>query len=92
MGKALYYGSYRSPRVLLWSIGVVIFLVMIITAFLGIKECPIWYNWSSTEKVLISDSSDCLVYSFIIPGSVMSDRLPGKKAFIQTASKACGDF
>jgi len=35
MGKALYYGSYRSPRVLLWSIGVVIFLVMIITAFLG---------------------------------------------------------
>jgi quinol-cytochrome oxidoreductase complex cytochrome b subunit len=35
MAKALYYGSYRAPRVLLWSIGVVIFLVMIITAFLG---------------------------------------------------------
>jgi len=35
IGKALYYGSYRSPRVLLWSIGVLIFLVMVITAFLG---------------------------------------------------------
>ncbi|MCL6362632.1 cytochrome b, partial [Pectobacterium polaris] len=33
--RGLYYGSYRSPRVLVWSIGVVIFLVMIITAFLG---------------------------------------------------------
>src|SRR5690348_12579423 len=28
IGKGLYYGSYRSPRVILWSIGVVIFLVM----------------------------------------------------------------
>lgn len=35
MARGLYYGSYRSPRVLVWSIGVVIFLVMIITAFLG---------------------------------------------------------
>jgi ubiquinol-cytochrome c reductase cytochrome b subunit len=35
IGKAMYYGSYRTPRVLLWSIGVVIFLIMIVTAFLG---------------------------------------------------------
>jgi len=35
MGKGLYYGSYRKPRVLLWSIGVAIFLIMIVTAFLG---------------------------------------------------------
>nr|YP_005088180.1 apocytochrome b [Gigaspora margarita]YP_005352676.1 apocytochrome b [Gigaspora rosea]AEX32663.1 apocytochrome b [Gigaspora margarita]AFD04119.1 apocytochrome b [Gigaspora rosea]QHR79609.1 apocytochrome b [Gigaspora margarita] len=35
IGKALYYGSFRAPRTLLWSIGVVIFLVMVITAFLG---------------------------------------------------------
>jgi ubiquinol-cytochrome c reductase cytochrome b subunit len=35
IGKALYYGSYRHPRTLLWSIGVVIYLVMVITAFLG---------------------------------------------------------
>jgi ubiquinol-cytochrome c reductase cytochrome b subunit len=35
MGKALYYGSYQQPRQALWSIGVIIFLIMIVTAFLG---------------------------------------------------------
>ena len=28
IGRNLYYGSYRSPRGLLWSIGVVIFILM----------------------------------------------------------------
>jgi ubiquinol-cytochrome c reductase cytochrome b subunit len=35
MGRGLYYGSYRSPRTLVWTLGTVIFLLMIITAFLG---------------------------------------------------------
>jgi ubiquinol-cytochrome c reductase cytochrome b subunit len=35
MARGLYYGSFKQPRGLLWSIGVIIFLVMIITAFLG---------------------------------------------------------
>jgi len=35
ISKGLYFGSYKEPRKLLWSIGVVIFLLMIITAFLG---------------------------------------------------------
>jgi ubiquinol-cytochrome c reductase cytochrome b subunit len=35
VGKGLYYGSYRAPRVLLWSIGVIIFFIMMATAFLG---------------------------------------------------------
>jgi ubiquinol-cytochrome c reductase cytochrome b subunit len=35
MGKGLYYGSYRSPRTLVWTIGTVIFILMIVTAFLG---------------------------------------------------------
>jgi len=35
IGRGLYYGSYRSPRVLLWSIGVIILVLMIVTAFLG---------------------------------------------------------
>jgi quinol-cytochrome oxidoreductase complex cytochrome b subunit len=28
IGKALYYGSYRAPRRLLWIVGVIIFIVM----------------------------------------------------------------
>ncbi|OLL21620.1 apocytochrome b, partial (mitochondrion) [Neolecta irregularis DAH-3] len=35
MARGLYYGSYRNPRTMVWNIGVVIFLIMIITAFLG---------------------------------------------------------
>jgi ubiquinol-cytochrome c reductase cytochrome b subunit len=35
IGKGLYYGSYRAPRTLVWTIGVIIFILMIVTAFLG---------------------------------------------------------
>lgn len=35
IGRGMYYGSYRSPRSLVWVLGVVIFLLMIITGFLG---------------------------------------------------------
>ena len=35
IARGLYYGSYKSPRVLVWSIGVIIFILMIGTAFLG---------------------------------------------------------
>jgi ubiquinol-cytochrome c reductase cytochrome b subunit len=33
--RGMYYGSYKSPRELLWMIGVVILLVMMATAFMG---------------------------------------------------------
>jgi hypothetical protein len=35
IGRGLYYGSYRAPRTLVWSIGTVIFILMMATAFLG---------------------------------------------------------
>nr|QQY98353.1 cytochrome b [Blumeria graminis f. sp. tritici] len=35
IGRGLYYGSYRAPRTLVWTIGTVIFILMIVTAFLG---------------------------------------------------------
>jgi ubiquinol-cytochrome c reductase cytochrome b subunit len=33
--RGLYYGSYKAPREVLWIIGVLIFLVMMATAFMG---------------------------------------------------------
>ena len=33
--RGLYYGSYKTPRELLWQIGVLIFLAMMATAFMG---------------------------------------------------------
>jgi cytochrome c oxidase subunit 1 len=35
IGRGLYYGSYRAPRTIVWTLGVVIFLLMIVTGFLG---------------------------------------------------------
>src|SRR6201991_3704582 len=33
--RGLYYGSYKSPREVLWGLGVIILLLMMATAFLG---------------------------------------------------------
>lgn len=35
IARGLYYGSYRAPRGLLWSVGVVILILMMAIAFLG---------------------------------------------------------
>lgn len=35
IGRGFYYGSYKSPRILVWSIGVIILILMMATAFLG---------------------------------------------------------
>lgn len=35
IGRGIYYGSYKSPRVAPWSIGVIILVLMIGTGFLG---------------------------------------------------------
>jgi ubiquinol-cytochrome c reductase cytochrome b subunit len=35
VGRGLYYGSYKSPRVLVWSIGTIILILMMAIAFLG---------------------------------------------------------
>ena len=35
IGRNMYYGSYKSPRLLVWSIGVIILILMMAIAFLG---------------------------------------------------------
>jgi len=35
IGRGIYYGSYKSPRTLVWVIGTIIFFVMVGTGFLG---------------------------------------------------------
>ena len=54
IARGLYYGSYKSPRVLLWAIGVIILIVMMATAFLGyIKHSPKWSKFNSNSKNLL---------------------------------------
>ena len=47
MAKGLYYGSYKAPRVMLWSIGVIIFLLLIITGFLGLETGLKWSKYNN---------------------------------------------
>jgi ubiquinol-cytochrome c reductase cytochrome b/c1 subunit len=35
MFRGLYYGSYKAPREVLWILGVIIYLLMVVTAFTG---------------------------------------------------------
>ena len=48
IGRNLYYGSFKSPRVLVWSIGVIILILMIAIAFLGCRTySPKWYKYNN---------------------------------------------
>ena len=37
MFRGMYYGSYKAPREVLWMIGVLIYLVMMATGFMGLS-------------------------------------------------------
>jgi group I intron endonuclease len=50
MGRGLYYGSYRAPRTLVWTIGTVIFITMVATAFLGFLHSPKWFKLNKHNK------------------------------------------
>lgn len=66
MAKGLYYGSYKAPRVMLWSIGVIIFLLLIITGFLGYANSSL--KWFNIFKFLSYDthlSYDVLLSTFV---------------------------
>lgn len=60
MAKGLYYGSYKAPRVMLWSIGVIIFLLLIITGFLGFFSLK-WLN------TFLFNTSNSLIFSCFVP-------------------------
>ncbi|AJU15366.1 cytochrome b (mitochondrion) [Saccharomyces cerevisiae S288C] len=53
MAKGLYYGSYRSPRVTLWNVGVIIFILTIATAFLG--YCCVYGQMSHWGATVITN-------------------------------------
>nr|YP_009918688.1 cytochrome b [Metschnikowia arizonensis]QMJ95745.1 cytochrome b [Metschnikowia arizonensis]QMJ95771.1 cytochrome b [Metschnikowia arizonensis] len=53
MGKALYYGSYRSPRVLVWTMGVMMFVLTMATAFMG--YCLVYGQMSHWGATVITN-------------------------------------
>lgn len=56
IGRGLYYGVYKSPKSLPWSIGVIILILMMATAFLGIENtCPKWLD-SEVEYLIMTSN------------------------------------
>ena len=54
IARGLFYSSYRTPRILVWNVGVVIFILMMATAFLGNTHSPIWSNCSNCKVQIIT--------------------------------------
>ncbi len=61
--RGLYYGSYKAPREMIWIIGVLIYIVMMATAFLG-YTLP-WGQMSFWGATVITNFFTAL--DFIIP-------------------------
>ena len=64
IARGLYYGSYKAPREVLWILGVVIFLLMMATAFMG-YSLP-WGQMSFWAVTVITNLFSSL--DGIIPG------------------------
>jgi len=60
--RGLYYGSYKAPREILWILGVIIFVLMIATAFLGyVLPWGQMSFWAATVITNLFSSLDQLV-------------------------------
>nr|YP_003127041.1 Cobp [Brettanomyces custersianus]ACU32824.1 Cobp [Brettanomyces custersianus] len=53
IGKAIYYGSYRKPRTLVWVIGVIILIATMATGFLG--YCLVYGQMSHWGATVITN-------------------------------------
>lgn len=66
IGRGLYYGSYKSPRTLVWAIGVIILIVIIATAFMGYVlpygQMSLW--GSKSYRLTCSDLLSILITSY----------------------------
>ena len=75
IGRGLYYGSYKAPRTLVWTIGTVIFILMMATSFLGYNISPKWLilNLSniSTNENFTYVMVNFLLFLFIINFTVI---------------------
>lgn len=47
IARGLYYGSYMTPKELPWCVGVVIFILMMATAFMG------YLKLAQNDKILL---------------------------------------
>ena len=72
IGRGLYYGSFKAPRTLVWTIGTVIFILMMATAFLGYYYSLRWYGsfssiFTNLNNIINNDVFICVfTLTFVI--------------------------
>ena len=94
IGRGLYYGSYKAPREVLWIIGVVIFLLMMATAFMG-YSLP-WGQmsfWAVTVITNLFSSVDSIIpgprHRASCSGCGAATRCRGRRSTASTACTTC---
>jgi group I intron endonuclease len=81
VGRGLYYGVYKAPRALAWCIGVIILILMMATAFLGIKNmCLKWLN----------DDLECLMMAIMVFENLNKEEI--KENLRSETRKKCGIY
>lgn len=75
MMRGLYYGSYKAPRELLWILGVVIFILLMATAFMG-YTLP-WGQMSYWGATVITNLISALPTAAIM-GGILATGLVGR--------------
>lgn len=100
IGRGLYYGSYKSPRVLPWSIGVIILVLMMGIAFLGFSNSQTWLCVIDYDFIAMS-LAPCTIASPRLQAILFKHNLspiaswenldqPGVKEAVQKALKPVG--
>ena len=85
VARGLYYGSYKTPRVLVWSIGVIILILMMAIAFLGYQHSPKWFNINKNKenknKEKNKENKIKLKYNKINKGLFKNNTIIGKREY-----------
>ena len=76
MFRGLYYGSYKAPREVIWILGVLIYLLMMATAFFGyVLPWGQMSFWGATVITSLFSAFDQLSH-FVIPHGTWARRSP----------------
>ena len=87
MFRGMYYGSYKEPREVLWILGVIIYLLMMATGFLG-YTLP-WGQMSFWGATVITNFFTAIPVVGDTDHDAALGRLRGRQSDAATASSRC---
>ena len=89
IGRGLYYSSYKSPRVLVWSIGVIILVLMMAIAFLGYLYSPKWFKFKNKNlsKQTLNENSTPESNNGIVPQKIFGLHIFRAEKYFHSVAK-----